>query len=211
MGLLDILNGMQNGPHGQAQPQGGRGGMSPLTMALLGVLAFKALKALGGQAGTGQPAPTPSSGTMPTGNPGGGLGDILGGLLGGRPSAAPPGGSTGGSSLNDLLRGGLGGLLGGASAGNVLSGGLGELIKDLQASGHGDAARSWVGNGPNQAVAPGDLAKALGADTVDALAQRTGMTRDDLLNGLSQNLPELVDKLTPNGRLPSAEEAARMV
>ena len=50
-----------------------------------------------------------------------------------------------------------------------------------------------------------------GGDTLDALSQQTGMERDDLLAGLSQHLPELVDQLTPHGRLPSEEEAARMV
>ena len=41
MGLLDVLNGMQNGPRGASA---GRGGMSPITMALLGLLAYKAVK-----------------------------------------------------------------------------------------------------------------------------------------------------------------------
>jgi uncharacterized protein YidB (DUF937 family) len=110
-----------------------------------------------------------------------------------------------------MIPGGLGGLLGGAAAGGVLSGGLGNLIKDLQNSGHGQAAQSWVGTGPNQDIAPGDLADALGSDTLDALSKQTGMGREDLLTGLSQQLPELVDQLTPNGRLPTEEEASRIV
>jgi uncharacterized protein YidB (DUF937 family) len=56
-----------------------------------------------------------------------------------------------------------------------------------------------------------ELANALGGDTLDALSRQTGMPRDELLKGLSQHLPALVDKLTPNGRLPSPEEAGRMV
>ncbi len=202
MGLLDILNGMQNGPAGQ--PQGrpaGSGGMSPITMALLGLLAYKAMKSFGGQ----QPAPG-----APSPAPGGGLGDVLGGLLGGRPAAPPPGGPPGGS-LNDLIPGGLGGLLGGGNAGNVLSGGLGNLIRDLQNSGQGRVAQSWVGTGPNEAISPGSLEAALGADTIGSLAQQTGMDRDELLAGLSQHLPGLVDQLTPHGRLPTEEEAGRMV
>jgi uncharacterized protein YidB (DUF937 family) len=58
---------------------------------------------------------------------------------------------------------------------------------------------------------PHDLASALGADTIDALSNQTGLGREDLLAGLSQNLPELIDQLTPDGRLPSAEEASQMV
>jgi uncharacterized protein YidB (DUF937 family) len=216
MGLLDILNGMQNGPRGQPQPSSGGsgGGMSPIMMALLGLLAYKAIKGSGSPAappgGTGRPASVPTSGTVSGTNPGGGLGDILGGLLGGRQSGAPTGGKPGGS-FADMIPGGLGGLLGGAAAGSVLSGGLSNLIKEFQQSGHGGAAQSWVGTGPNQEIASNDLAAALGKDTLDALSQHTGMQRDDLLTGLRQHLPELVDQLTPNGRLPTEEEASHMV
>jgi uncharacterized protein YidB (DUF937 family) len=219
MGLLDVLNGMQNGPGGQRTPSGasGGGGVSPMTMALLGLLAYKALKSsggLGGVLGGSQSAPPgadrttalPPGGVNP-GNPGGGaLGEILGGLFGGTSSGARPGGNLGG-----LISGGLGGLLGGAGAGSVLSGGLGTLIKDLQNNGQGEVAKSWVANGPNQPIAPESLEAAVGVDTLDALAKQTGMNREDILSGLSQQLPGLVDHLTPEGRVPTQEEAARMV
>jgi uncharacterized protein YidB (DUF937 family) len=212
MSLRDVLTGIQNGPRGARQPTSDRsGGMSPLVLALLGLLAYKAFKGRGGQQAAPPPeetAPAPRGGTTTAAAPGGGLGDLLGGLFGGR-SAAGPAGS--GASLNDLLRGGLGGLLGGAAAGSVLSGGLGNLIRDLQNGGQGDVADSWVRPGPNQEIAPGDLAHALGGDTLDALSRQTGMDRDDLLEGLSQHLPEFVDELTPQGRLPTEEEASRMV
>jgi uncharacterized protein YidB (DUF937 family) len=224
MGLLDILNGMQNGPRGQRQPAsvdssaGKGGGMSPIMIALLGLLAYKAVKGRGGQpaasGSTGRPSPLPPGGTVTAGNPGGGIGDILGGLLGGKPMSAPATNTPGakpGSSLQDMIPGGLGGLLGGAAAGSVLSGGLGKLIKELQDSGHGRAAQSWVGTGQNEEIAPHHLADALGSDTLDALSQQTGLEREDLLAGLSQHLPDLIDQLTPHGRLPSEEEAHRMV
>jgi uncharacterized protein YidB (DUF937 family) len=201
MGLLDVVNGVLNGPRGQSQPQpAAKGGMSPMTMAILGVLAYKALKGSGVLGGAQAAAPgsgdreTPD--LVPSASPsGGGLGDILGGLLGG-----------GGSTSR-----GLGGLLGGASAGGALSGGLANLLKDLQNAGHGQAAQSWVGTGPNQPIPPNDLAAALGGDTLDALTRQTGMTRGDLLAGLSQHLPEVVDRLTPQGRLPSGKEAAQLL
>ena len=230
MGLLDILNGMQNGPKGQRQAppptqpgsrasSGSGGGLSPVMKALLGLVAYNAVKGRGGQpAAPGQPAPLPPGGTVTAGKPGGGgLDDILGGLFGGKPGGAPggkPGGAPGGKpggSLADMLPGGLGGLLGGAAAGGVLSGGIGNIMKQLQNSGQGRVAQSWVGTGPNQEIAPDELANALGGDTLDALSRQTGMPRDELLKGLSQYLPELVDKLTPDGRLPSPEEAGRMV
>ena len=218
MGLLDILTGMQNGPRGQAQPSApdspgssGSGGLSPMMMALIGVLAFKALKSFGGS----KSAPVPPGGARPTSLPGstanpgtnpdvnpsvggsGGLSDILGGLLGGLGGRSASGGSP-----NLQLPGG---------AGNVLSGGLGNLMRDLQNSGQGRVAQSWVGTGPNQEIEPDDLGKALGADTINALTAQTGMSREDLLEGLSQQLPEMVDRLTPNGRLPTPQEAQRWV
>jgi uncharacterized protein YidB (DUF937 family) len=109
------------------------------------------------------------------------------------------------------MPGGLGPLLGGAAAGSVLSGGLGRLINDLQNSGKGRVAQSWIGRGPNQEIAPADLRSVIDADTLDALARQTGLSRDDVLKGLSQNLPDFIDQLTPNGRLPTEEEASRMV
>jgi uncharacterized protein YidB (DUF937 family) len=173
MGLLDVLNGMQNGPHGQRGPAGS-GGMSPITMALLGLLAYKAIKGL---SSSSQPGAKPASAGN---NPGGGLGD--------------------------LLPGGLGGLLAGGAAGNILSGGLNDLLKQFQQSGQGDAANSWVGTGPNKAISPSDLAKVLDNEQIKALMAQTGISRDQLLAGLSEQLPELIDKLTPNGRLPTAQE-----
>ena len=217
MGLLDILNGMQNGPRGQQQPKssgGSGGGMSPIMMALLGLLAYKALKGRSGQAatpgGAGRPPPLPTGGNLNAGNTGGGFADILGGLLGGKPGGAPTVAKPGGG-LGDLLPGGLGGLLGGAAAGSVLSGGLGNLIKELQDSGHGHVAQSWVGTGANQEIAPNDLASALGGDALATLSQQTGISHEDLLAGLSQHLPDLINQLTPHGRLPTEDEAARMV
>ena len=184
MGLLDVLNGMQNGPRGTSSS----GGMSPLTMALLGLIAFKAIKTFTGdsQPGAGNGAPAaPSAGTAPGGSLGGGLGG--------------------------LLQGGLGSLLGGGAAGGILSGGLNDLLKQFEEAGHGDVAKSWVGNGPNKAISPNDLANALGADKVNTLMTQSGMSRDDLLSGLAQQLPGLIDQLTPHGRVPTEHEAAQLV
>ena len=109
------------------------------------------------------------------------------------------------------MKGGLGGLLAGGAAGSVLSGGLGDLLNQLQQSGHGDAANTWVGKGENKAIAPGDLANALGADQIESLSAQSGLSRDELLSGLSQYLPQVVDHLTPDGRLPTEQEIAGRV
>ena len=161
MGLLDVLNGMQNGPRGQRTSGASGGGMSPITMAILGLIAYKALKSFSGSqpsaAGAGPGASTnPNTGATA---PGGGLGD--------------------------LLKGGLGGLLAGGAAGSVLSGGLNDLLKQFQEGGHGEVANSWIGSGPNKEISPKDLAGALGTDQINALMAHSGMSQEDLLNGLS--------------------------
>lgn len=153
---------------------------------------------------------------------GGGLGGGMGGLGGGM------GGTGGGSSplvmaLMALLgsgalgggRGGLGGLLGGLTGGAEMSGtgggvgGLGGLLERFQQTGHGDLANSWVGHGENQPIAPHQLSEALGQDTVDDLSRQTGMPQSDLLKELSHILPDVVNGVTPNGRLPDHHEASQ--
>jgi uncharacterized protein YidB (DUF937 family) len=187
MGLMDVLNGMQHGPRGQHQPpRASSGGMSPLTMALIGLLAFKAIKHLGGSQQQG----TTGQGSLPSGNPG----------------ATP-----GGGNLSDLLKGGLGALLGGGAAGSVLSGGLVDLLKQFEQAGHGDVAKSWIGTGPNKLISADDIEKALGPEKVNTLAQQAGLSRVALLSGMSEQLPQMVDQLTPHGRLPTEEEASRWV
>lgn len=191
MGLLDVLNGMKNGPHGApgAQPSSG-GGVSKIDLALLALVAYRAWQGkgpIGSMLGRGQqanPAPSPSANPATPASTGG-LGGGLGGLLGG--------------------------LLAGGAAGSVLSGGLGDLMKQLQQNGHGETASSWVGTGDNKPIAPGDLAAALGGDTISALTSATGMSQDELLQGLSRALPGAIDELTPQGRLPTEQEVSRWV
>ena len=174
MGLLDVLNGMQNGPRGPSTPSAQSGsGMSPMTMAILGLLAWKAIKHFN-QPGT-SPAPAPSN-------------------------------AGGGGGLGDVLKGGLGGLLAGGAAGSVLSGGLGDLLKQFQQNGQGETANSWVSPGPNKPISTGDLADALGADQINSLMSQSGLSRDELLSGLSQHLPDVINHLTPDGRLPTENE-----
>jgi uncharacterized protein YidB (DUF937 family) len=93
-------------------------------------------------------------------------------------------------------------------AGGLL-GALGGLLGKLQKGGLGNVANSWVGSGQNQPVSPGRLESALGPDIIKTLAQRSGLSEDDLTRQLSQVLPGLVDKLTPNGRLPTVAELSQ--
>ena len=115
-------------------------------------------------------------------------------------------------------QGGLGGVLGklgklltGASAGSVLSGGLGDLVDRFKQNGQGQAAESWVKTGPNQQLGPDQLEQAIGPDVLNTLLQQTGLSREELLSRLTRELPAAVDNFTPQGRLPTEAEAARLI
>ena len=107
--------------------------------------------------------------------------------------------------------GNLGGLLSGASAGSVLSGGLRDLVERFKQSGEGQAADSWVKSGPNQPLGPNQLEQAIGPDALNTLSQQTGLSREELLSRLTRELPAAVDKFTPEGRLPTEDEASRLI
>ena len=94
-------------------------------------------------------------------------------------------------------------------AGGLL-GGLGGLLDKLQKGGLGNAANSWVGTGPNQPVSPGQLGSALGPNIIKTIAQRSGLSEDEITKQLSQVLPGVVDKLTPQSRLPTMAELSEM-
>lgn len=140
--------------------------------------------------------------------------DKLAELLGGAGQTAPagPGGPADGSNSgsNSGSGAGLGGLLGGLlgdrrgeAPGGFLHSGLGEMLDRFQQAGHGTAAQSWVNPGPNQEIAPHHLEQAIGPDVLEALTQRTGLSRDELLSRLSRELPRAVDRYTPDGRIPA--------
>ena len=124
---------------------------------------------------------------------------------------------SGGPGQNDRpgdqggVLGQLGGLLGGASAGSVLSGGLRDLIERFRQNGHAQAADSWVNTGPNQQLRPDQLEQAIGPDVLSTLSQHTGLSREELLSRLTREIPAAVDKFTPQGRLPTEDEAARLI
>jgi uncharacterized protein YidB (DUF937 family) len=90
-------------------------------------------------------------------------------------------------------------------AGGLL-GGLGGLLNKLQQGGLGNVTNSWVGSGQNQPVSPSQLGSALGPNIVKTISQMSGISEDELTKQLSQVLPGVVDKLTPNGRLPTVAE-----
>ena len=116
----------------------------------------------------------------------GGFGN-LGGMMGGSAPQQPQGQEPQGS----------GGLLGG----------LGGLMHSFEQNGLGHVAQSWVGSGQNQDVGAGQVQQAIGPDMIRELAQRTGRSEQEVAQQLSQELPDIVNRLTPQGRMPSHDEA----
>ena len=152
----------------------GRGGMSPIMLGLMGLLAYRTLK------GKGK------------------LADMLGTNQAGANQA---GTDAGGAPTS----GGLGGVLGGGA----LGAGLKDLLDRFRQNGQDDKVQSWVSTGANKSIAPNELEQALGEERIQWLMEQTGMPREQLLDGLSGELPQAIDKLTPDGRLPTDEELSR--
>jgi uncharacterized protein YidB (DUF937 family) len=93
--------------------------------------------------------------------------------------------------------------------GGILDG-LGDLLDKISNNGQKDAADSWVKPGTeNKPIQPRDLGKAIGQKTLSEIARQSGMSEEELLDRLSKVLPSVVDKLTPEGRVPSNQEVAR--
>jgi uncharacterized protein YidB (DUF937 family) len=133
------------------------------------------------------------------------LDSVIGGLMSG---------SGGGSSpmagvLMNLLGGGQTGAGSGQGINNQFSdrgqgiaGGLGGLLSAFEQAGLGQVAQSWVGNGPNQSVSPQQLQNVFGQGQVQSMASQAGMEPNSFLAQLAQHLPNAVNGMTPEGRLP---------
>jgi uncharacterized protein YidB (DUF937 family) len=89
-------------------------------------------------------------------------------------------------------------------------GGLGALVQKFNDAGAGNLISSWIGNGPNAAVAPEQLQGILGSGLVQQLAAKTGLPVQDLLGQLSQHMPAVVDGMTPNGQVPPNNQLLAM-
>lgn len=185
MGILDdLLAGAASGQGGglpAQRPQRGAGsGPSAALLALLPIV-LSMLANRGASAGSGRDA-----------GPAGGLGDILGQMMGG--------GQRGGG-LSDIL----GQVLGGAGGSG---GGLGGLLRQFESAGLGDQARSWVSPGQNQPLSPDALGRVFGADGLAAIARQAGLSERETTAGLAQLLPEIIDRATPQGRVPDEDQLA---
>jgi uncharacterized protein YidB (DUF937 family) len=158
------------------------------------------------------------------GSGGGGMNDLLGGLLGGS-----GGGSQGG--LEDVL----GGLLGGGASGSpgtsakgmnvsavaaalgpllaklLKSGGLSKMVQGAQTSGLSAQADSWVGTGENAPVSAQEVRGVVGDDTVTELARQAGISDEEAADVLARVVPQVVNGLTPDGKLPADDDLDQLV
>ena len=123
---------------------------------------------------------------------GGGLGGVLGSMLGGGQ------GGGGQMALLNIVLGMLANKGGGAGG----AGGLGDLLGKFQQGGLGDVASSWVGKGENMPISADQLQSVLGSDMIASIAAQLGMSQGDAASQLSQLLPDVVDRVTPNGQVP---------
>ena len=177
MGLLDsILGGITGG----GQQQGSMGTKAAVMGALLTMMMNKGASASQGSGGLENILGSLMGGA----SQGGGLGGLLGGMLGGggnQASAAAPAAN---------LEGALGGLVG---------------IKDMfNKAGLGHLADSWIGTGDNQPVSADQIKQAMGASgQLGQLAQAAGVSEDEAAQHLTELLPEIVNKLTPQGSIPA--------
>jgi len=125
------------------------------------------------------------------------LDGILGGLLGGA-GGSIGGTATGAQAPNPLLQIAL----------QLLqqNGGLQGVLGKFQQAGYGDQAQSWVGTGQNLPIDPGALSQIFGRGQLGEIAQQLGMSRDEAAGQLAQTLPNVVDRMTPNGEIPAGHD-----
>lgn len=101
--------------------------------------------------------------------------------------------------------------LAGALTGGGLAAGLKDLLDRFRQTGHEEKAQSWVSTGANRPIDARELEEALGAERIQWLMEQTGLPKDQLLAGLSTELPGTIDKLTPNGQVPTDSELDRQL
>ncbi len=118
--------------------------------------------------------------------------------------------------LDNIAGKALGALGGEAQKGDLLqevvglltsrqTGGLGGLVEQFKSKGLGDIANSWVGTGQNMPISAAHVQQGLGADVVNQLAAKAGIPADQVSALLARFLPQVVDKLTPDGQIPQGD------
>ena len=117
----------------------------------------------------------------------------------------------------DAVKAGLGGLKGADTGqsdalGAVLAllngqgGGLNGLVQLFQSQGLGDVVASWIGTGQNLPISADQIHKTLGSQQLSQFASQAGVSSDAAGATLASLLPTIIDRLTPNGQLPSTNQ-----
>ena len=88
---------------------------------------------------------------------------------------------------------------------NPAIGGLPGLVNKFQNGGLGDIISSWVEIGANQPISADQIINAVGADKIHAIAEKLGVADNQVSDGLASVLPQIIDKLTPNGKVPEGD------
>lgn len=110
---------------------------------------------------------------------------------------------TGGKKPNPLLNAVI------SVVGNQKSGGLAGLVDQLSGKGLGDIVNSWVGTGENLPITPEQLRDGLGDNILDKIASQAGISKEEATSRLSTMLPQIVDKLTPDGKVSQSDVMTR--
>ena len=84
------------------------------------------------------------------------------------------------------------------------TGGLLGLVNTLRQLGLDDVVSSWISTGENKPISPEQVQNALGEGQINQMAQNMGVSRQEVSTGLAGLLPQLIDKLTPDGKLPES-------
>lgn len=126
-----------------------------------------------------------------------GLDDLLGGLKGGSGGLGGGRGSGGGSAMGALLP---------VLAGLLASGGLSKILGGLKANGLGVQADSWVGTGANERATGSQVQQAIGKEQMQEIARQLGVPESQAAEAVAQALPEVVDKVSPEGELPPDQD-----
>lgn len=92
---------------------------------------------------------------------------------------------------------------------NPNTGGLQGLLKSFQNSGLGEQVASWVSTGSNLPISPDQIMKVLGGEQISQISSQLGMSENDAASGLADLLPNVIDKLTPNGQIPEGDLLAQ--
>lgn len=87
---------------------------------------------------------------------------------------------------------------------NPKTGGLGGLVESFKNKGFEDIMSSWIGTGQNQPISKDQILNVLGKDQIQKMAENAGISQEEASGGLASLLPEIIDKLTPNGKLPDS-------